>query len=213
MGFKYKQFYVDGEAVEDLFVSVLKQMGFFARKATKEENRIDKIDVFFGATEDNMSWGVDVKKYSKNKRNSSVARPRVRWLEIKGITGHDGWCYGKSKYIAFETPKSFWLVKTKDLRNWIAENVDFSKYASNAYDAHKILYTRAGRQDLMTVILEEELKQLVSKEIIKPVSASNFEFDDARDTVIQLCNKLRNSPEYASDVDSLMSYFGLELQG
>lgn len=140
--FKHEQkqpFLRGGRLVERAFAQLLENPKF----SSEEEDQIEHWDVKF-----------DVKGLKKIKRSSSNVNEHLHWLEIKGITGHDGWCYGEADFFAFELTKYWIIVAKQDLQDFIKENV--VKEFTPQPILYK-LYRRQGRQDIITIVTSYDL--------------------------------------------------------
>jgi hypothetical protein len=137
-----------GRLVERAFASLLDNPQFSSSK----EDQIEHWDVKF-----------DVKGLKRVKRSDSETNEHIHWLEIKGITGHDGWCYGEADFFAFELTKYWIIVAKQDLQDFIKENV--VKEFAQQPTLYK-LYRRQGRQDIITMVTSYDLC-FISSAILK----------------------------------------------
>lgn len=130
---------------ETLFVDACQKRGLAWKQATQQENMYEHID--FHISKDGLSFTVDVKG----------AKEQVV-LEFKNVRGNKGWIYGKAQYIAFLSPSkdSFLLVPRLALLKY----AETFKTAPKGYKELYKLYTREGRQDLMTFVKWEDIEKL-----------------------------------------------------
>jgi hypothetical protein len=70
-------------------------------------------------------------------------------VEIRNIKGDDGWLYGDSDYIAFETKNMWVIVPTEELRVFVKFR-SVKQFTKEKVPYH--YYQREGRQDLMVMI-------------------------------------------------------------
>ena len=146
---KQKQpFLRGGRLVEKAFAELLNNPKF----SSDTEDQLEHWDVKF-----------DVKGIKKVKRSDSETNEHIHWLEIKGITGMLGWVYGKADFFSFEI-QNYWVVVAKqDLQSFISENI-VKEYS--AYPTLYKLYSRKGRQDIITMFTYYDLCY-ISSAIIK----------------------------------------------
>ena len=74
--------------------------------------------------------------------------------------------YGKADKIAFETEAGFLMVDREELAKWCEEKVDFKKAVRTPYAAIYKVYTRKGREDLITRIKTEDIRSLSSCRLV-----------------------------------------------
>jgi len=128
-----------GRLVERAFAELLDNPKF----SSSEEDQLEHWDVKF-----------DVKGLKKVKRSDSETNEHIHWLEVKGITGMPGWCYGEADFFAFELQKYWVIVARQDLQDFIKENV--VKEFTQQPTLYK-LYRRQGRQDIITMVTSYDL--------------------------------------------------------
>lgn len=87
-------------------------------------------------------------KSMKSKSRGKPVDPNVIYLEYKNVAGGPGWIYGASDYIAFEQPKCFILVSTKDLLNFAENKINEMKLVKKS-GIYNTLYSRKNRNDLV----------------------------------------------------------------
>ena len=68
----------------------------------------------------------------------------------------------KADKIAFETEAGFLMVDREELTKWCEEKVDFKRVARKAHTAIYKVYTRKGREDLISRIKTEDIRNLSS---------------------------------------------------
>jgi hypothetical protein len=89
-------------------------------------------------------------------------------VEIKGVNNSKGWLYGgKADYISFETI-DYWLVVNREkLKQFISEKCKDKIKALNTKDALYKLYTRDGRNDVITRVKTIDLIYIADKMLKK----------------------------------------------
>jgi len=140
-----------GKAAEMEFAKLFKE----AVPTTESEDIYDHVDI-------KISTNVDIKQIKKTKRSNTDVNEHIHWIEIKGISGHDGWAYGKADFFAFEL-KSYWVVVAKeDLHNFISENIK-KEWVKSPEEALYKLYRREGRKDAITLVTSYDLCCIATK--------------------------------------------------
>ena len=135
-----------GEEGESLFSQCCESKGLKWIKSTRNEDMYSHIDGY--VTDGSVSISVDVKG----------AKERV-CLEFKNVRGNDGWIYGKASQIAFLSPdKTYFLLVPREVLMTYAETFMF-KPIRNTKDLY-YLYSRIGRDDIMTFCTFNDLHQL-----------------------------------------------------
>lgn len=143
-----------GKKVEDEFSKLFKE----AVPTTKEEDIKGHVDL-------KITIGVDVKGLKKINRSDQEVNEHIHWVEIKGITGHNGWLYGEADFFAFEI-KDYWIVVTKeDLQKFIASKCK-DKIRVEKPELYK-LYQRKERKDLITLVTSYDLLYICTSQIKK----------------------------------------------
>jgi hypothetical protein len=72
--------------------------------------------------------------------------------------------YGIADYIAFETDKSWLIIKREKLVEWIDQNLKM--VVTSEPEPYK-MYRRWGRYDVLTIVPTEDLRKIKTKEILK----------------------------------------------
>lgn len=98
---------------------------------------------------------VDVKGFKTTQQNDKVI------IEFVNVNGNDGWASEKSgaNLIAFQFDGFFKLYRKNEILSYCRDNVK-NKYVHHLRDAHKKLYRRRGRLDVMTVLHLSDLDTL-----------------------------------------------------
>jgi len=144
-----------GKEAEKEFAKLFRE----AVPTTESEDIYDHIDI-------KISTGVDIKQIKKSKRSNNEVNEHIHWIEIKGITGRDGWAYGKADFFSFEL-KDYWLIVAKeDLHKFISERVK-KEWVKTPEEALYKLYRREGRKDAITLVTSYDLCYISTKLISK----------------------------------------------
>jgi hypothetical protein len=130
-----------GRIVEDRWRSIFPE----SIKSSRKDDMEKHIDFYIG------NKSVDV------KGNNA---PHQIWLEIKNVRGEKGWVYGEATHIAFDFPemKGFVVLEREKLKDYIAANIE-KEFASKS-DCYKKLYSRRGREDVITCITITDLTSI-----------------------------------------------------
>lgn len=147
----------NGAKAEDRFVEIVKKKKIDFRKAEKEEQK-RFIDIILKIN--NKVVGIDVKAIKNIKRGIEDSEFPI-WVEFKNVWGGRGWVFGSADFIAFERPNNFIIIKRKSLLNWCVENIDFENKVTNPKNAYKKVYTRRGREDLITYVKYSDISHLI----------------------------------------------------
>ena len=122
------------------------------RKSSRDEDIHMHIDYWHD------DQGVDVKGNNL---------PDEIWVEFKNVNGDHGWLFGEATSIAFDMPElaAFVVVDREQLKEYCRDNVDFTALVSKQ-EADKKCYQRKDREDLITYLVLEDLKQLPSYNVV-----------------------------------------------
>ena len=146
-----------GRKAEERFARLLTNPVF----AEREENIHEHWDV-----KDEKGNTYDVKAMKKYRSHNSDVTDRLHFIELKNVNGKTGWLYGRAKYIAFET-RGWWIVVDRNqLAAFVNANVPKTKDRVAEPEPYK-LYTREGRDDLMTILPTVDLLSIASQVLVK----------------------------------------------
>ena len=165
----FKRSIEEGLQGEKRFRAIIESFGLSAKEASFKENVHDHIDFFVkGETEKLSDFGfsVDVKARKRKSRGSDEYDDEYAWVEFKNVQGKKGWLYGKADKIAFEIESGFLMVDRAELVKWCEEKVDFTRFARKAHTAIYKVYTRKGREDLISRIKIEDVRGLNSCKLL-----------------------------------------------
>lgn len=172
----------DGKRAEKKFIKMMEKRGYDCVKTGKENDRLRHYDVITR----NSKIKYDVKARKKVNRNDKNPTDKYTWIELKGITGHDGSVFGDADYFAFENGSGFIEIKREILIDFVYNRVvsnAIRKYGKNDYtNLHgKKLYkfhNRDERADLIIMVLTSDLKKLrnVNKNINRQIINNCLKF-------------------------------------
>lgn len=92
----------------------------------------------------------DVKAIKKIKHSDDDTNENYHYVELRNVNGKHGWLYGDADLFAFETEDYYVLVPKIILQSFIAQKCK-SKEVCETPTLYK-LYTRKGRQDIITLV-------------------------------------------------------------
>ncbi len=153
-------------------------MGFLSEGKIKENEFVELVrkpehQIVIPTTEQDINehWDVsingvkfDIKALKKVSRSDDEVNPEIHWVEIENVHGKPGWLYGMADYIAFETDKSWLIVKRGTLSQLIDDKLQM--VVTNQPEPYK-MYRRWGRYDVLTIVPTEDLRNIKTKEILK----------------------------------------------
>lgn len=145
-----------GKKGEELFISTLKENQIPFTLSTKSQNIEDHIDVFM------YGKPVDVKGLKKSHKEGYLV------IEFKNVQGKAGSCSkaSKAEYIAFQLTKEFLILRKEEILEFCRANVS-KEYVESFNDCYLKLYTRKGRNDLMTKISLLDTKDFKYRLLLK----------------------------------------------
>ena len=147
--------YAIGASAEEFFKHVMNKRGWYVEDATKEQNIYEHWD--FRLYKDHWSFTVDVKAQKRVSRGDTDTTPQYVWLELRNNAGFPGWLYKtEANYLAFQREDVFYLVAPRDLRDVVTRLVD-DEMVRYPKDALYKVYSREGRDDLLTMIKYKDL--------------------------------------------------------
>lgn len=101
----------------------------------------------------------------KINRFDSSPDENYHWIELQNVNGKDGWLFGKSDYIAFETNEYWVLVSTSKLRKFINKKI-LNWTPTNKKLVYQV-YSRTGRLDKLVLVKTIDLMAIANKIILK----------------------------------------------
>ena len=153
----WEDYVEEGKTVEQQFAALLNGPIF----ASKEEDMHEHWDVM-----DNMGLKYDVKGMKKYRRSDDKPTDRLHWIELRNVSGKNGWLYGNADIIAFETRKWWMLVEREDLVQFVEGILDGWEVTTLKPMPYEI-YQREGRQDLLTILPTVDLLSIATKVLEK----------------------------------------------
>ncbi len=164
----YEQSIQEGLSAEEEFSRLAKLRGFVVKPATGME-QFDHVDFHLTSDEEDgiMTAMVDVKARKRVNRTDREVQDEWIWIEFKNVSGKDGWLHGISDFIAFETEESFILSFRKELADWCESHVDSKTKVKTPEEATYCMYTRKGKQDLLSLIKMGDIENLPNTAIWK----------------------------------------------
>lgn len=102
----------------------------------------------------------DVKGMKKLNRHDTQHINKYTWIESKNVHGNPGWIKGQADYIVFERDDAWVMANRLELRELVNQKVKEKNYSKGkgVYE----LYTREGRQDLLTLVPFKDILDLES---------------------------------------------------
>ena len=163
---EFKNEFKIGTETEQRFLKDCESLGIVCTKSTPQEDMEDHFD--FIITAKGKEFKVDVKGLKKLTRKDAEAQEDYHFLEIVSVAKKRGWAFGKADLFVFET-FGYWIFVKKDaLQKLILEKVKKEKVSKVTECLYK-LYTREGRQDLITMVKSLDLMAIASKRMKKSV--------------------------------------------
>jgi len=94
--------------------------------------------------------------------------PDEIWVELKNVSGNNGWLLGSAKIIAFDMPEEhgFSVVDRLELKEWVDQNVDL-EVVPDKRNAYRKLYQRKDRLDIITKVVLQDIRSLESYRVWK----------------------------------------------
>jgi len=102
----------------------------------------------------------DVKGMKRYNRHDTNTIQEYTWIESKNVHGKPGWIKGLADYIVFEREDAWVMAKRIELRELVNQKVKEKNY-SKGKGVYQ-LYTRDGRQDLLTLVPFKDIIALES---------------------------------------------------
>jgi len=157
---KMKEFLERGKLKEKEFLSTLNEC-VKGEESSREEDMNEHWDVKLVE-----EIKIDVKSIKRDSRYGDL-NENIHWIEIKGVKD-EGWLFGgKADYIAFELIDYWIVVERIKLRNFIIEKCKDKIKTDSPNDAIYKLYSRKGRNDVLTKAKTIDLMFLSEKIIPK----------------------------------------------
>jgi len=139
-----------GENAESLFVELAKKHGHKVTPANTHQERVEHWD-FLLTKEKNLRVEVKSLKTFAVLHNGRMTKDFLL-IEWKGVSGHDGWIWGKADLIAFERQDGFYIVPRKTLLE-LGEKLCSQEWVDRREDMLYKQYGRKDREDCVSAIL------------------------------------------------------------
>lgn len=148
-----------GFSAEVIFKRLAEEKGYAVRVSERQDN-FNHVD--FILQKDGKEWRVDVKGAKRLGRTDESLNYDLVWLEFRTGHGREGWLTANKGCctLAFELENEFILVSRKDLLKLAEKLCDLENKVTSSKKALYCGYKRFGRQDLLSLIRTEDLKQL-----------------------------------------------------
>jgi len=155
-----------GLKAEQKFKILAKKRGYEIVESKENQDINEHWD--FELVKDNIRLKVDVKSMKKITRSDKKVQDKYAWIELHGVRKHDkGWLYGgKADLIAFETKKSFVLVKRTELIRSLEGRISNKVVSSPKEALYKDengkykRYKRKNRYDELILLELDELRNI-----------------------------------------------------
>lgn len=143
-----------GQSAESLFVELAKKHGHRVTPANSYQERIEHWD-FLLTKEKNLRVEVKSLKTFAVLHNGRMTKDFLL-IEWKGVSGHDGWIWGKADLIAFERQDGFYMVPRKTLLE-LGEKLCSQEWVDRRENMLYKQYGRKDREDCVSAILLGDL--------------------------------------------------------
>jgi hypothetical protein len=143
-----------GTAAEQRFANICREKGYAIRPATSYENRVRHFD--FRVCGDKVEV-----KAMKSPRRGMAPDPDMIYVELRNVSGGDGWLYGDADLIAFGQRDGFLMVNRRELVRlveWMRPRCRRSAVSG----VYHTLYSRVNRDDLVMVLHIDDIAALKS---------------------------------------------------
>lgn len=135
--------------------------------SSKEQDMFDHYDFVIRKYIDMLNYNetkIDVKGAKRLRRSDSKPNYDIIYVELKNVRGDKGWLLGKADLIAFELEDKFILVDRKKLLQRTYEKI---KYHYQSTPQPYYLYNRRDRKDVLTLLLLDDIKDIIEWELPK----------------------------------------------
>ena len=146
------------QSYRSLFVEIAESKGYkvYPAKFADRKNNVDyNLEGQIKGKKTVVS--VDIKKRNAKNANSWV------YIEYTSAQGKDGWLYGKSNFIVFETGNKFILTPRKKLLEWLKKNQIVRwdlPYVDQPWSAKYRLFRRKNTMETITQIKVSDLYEI-----------------------------------------------------
>lgn len=117
-----------------------------------------------------LTISFNVKGQKKVRRSDEAVSNELHWLEIQKHTGHVGWVFKGSDFIAFELEHTWLVVARERLEDLV--RIKVSKEVSKEPEPFKLYHrknfkSKQGKVDILTLIPVKDLRTISTLEIAK----------------------------------------------
>jgi hypothetical protein len=144
-----------GFQFEDRAMNIFRENGHSVEKATQDEDMKQHID-FWAVGKDGVRYSFDAKAMRSLVRGGPLQDTWVV-VEWKNVLGNPGSIYGAQDFFVFERMSSILLVRRDYLLTFAQQRVDFKKVVHRSDYALYGVYSRKGRNDLISQINLDDL--------------------------------------------------------
>jgi hypothetical protein len=138
-----------GKEVEKEFANFIEHFGD-VKEANTNQDIYEHWDVALYDTK------FDVKGLRKKNRHDEEYDENIHWVELKNVNGSDGWLYGQSDFIVFET-FDYWIVVN---RQKLIKLIEIKCTDRERFYTEPMLYKfyrRSNRRDTITLVKTVDL--------------------------------------------------------
>jgi len=154
-----------GKEVEKKFAQFLEHFGE-VREANQNEDMYEHWDIALYDTK------FDVKGLRKKNRHDEEFDENIHWVELRNVYGQNGWLYGQSNFIVFETLDYWVVVKRTKLIKLIEEKcTDVDRFYTEP-TLYKF-YRRSNREDTITLVKTIDLCKISNIILSKDITEYN----------------------------------------
>ena len=147
-----------GFGFEKVAREIFESKGYETKTPSEEEGIFGHVD--FWVKDKNQVWrSVDAKALKRLSRHDDSTQDEWTFVEWKNNAGYDGWLVQGAEFMAFEREDHILLVKRSRLMEWAKSVVDFSLICTRSSEAKYKTYSRAGREDLLSLIKLDDIPQ------------------------------------------------------
>jgi len=148
-----------GRAFEHQAVRALTNAGVRVKGSTPDQDYYEHTD-FFAYSERWGKWvSVDAKAMKRITRRGSKPQDVFTYVEWTNTAGYDGWLRRGADVLLFERENDMVSIARKHLLAFCEERVDQSKFVDYAGDSLYCVYSREGRDDVISMIRLTDLPE------------------------------------------------------
>jgi hypothetical protein len=145
-----------GSDAEIAFEKFMSGRGWKLTHANRKQDMFEHWDYLI--EKEGHSLKVEVKSAKKFGRGDAEVQYEEIWVELQNVRGNLGWLFGKADYVAFQLEDKFALIQRSKLEEVTLDKL-IDKQVTSAAAALYHKYTRRGRNDLVTRIRYDDIKE------------------------------------------------------